>query len=116
MKMLCRAIFLLMPLLVLGCTTGTDPARLLTVSGTVTQAGAPVAVTVTLTAGNFSASRDFEDGIYSLTLAGGGVPESACATAGVLATVYASDGETIVDEESRQLGECGEHTVNFEFP
>jgi hypothetical protein len=116
MSMLGRGPLLLTSLLVLGCTTGTDPARLLTVSGTVTQAGAPVAVTVTLSAGNFSASREFNDGVYALTLAGGGVPESACGTARVRAALFASDGKTIVDEESRELGECGEHTVNFDFP
>lgn len=116
MNMLRSGILLLAPLLVLGCTTGTDPARLLTVSGTVTQAGAPVAATVTLTAGNFNASREFDDGIYGLTLAGGGVPDSVCGTARVSATLYASDGETVLDEESRELGECGEHTVDFDFP
>jgi hypothetical protein len=109
-------LLLLTPLLVLGCTTSTDPARLLTVTGTVTQSGEPATATISLTAGNFSASRAFDQGTFSLTLGGGGVPESACPTARVQATILEADGQTVLDEETRHLGECGEHTVHFEFP
>ena len=115
-NMLRRAMVLLTPMVLLACTTATDPSRLLTVSGVVTQDGVPVPVTIEVTAGSFSISRDFEDGTYALTLGGGSVPASVCPSARVEATVYAPGGATIVEQEARDLGDCGEYTVDFEFP
>lgn len=110
-----RLLLLILPLLAVGCTTATDPARVLTVNGTVTRAGTPATAAITLTAGNFSASQTF-DGAFTLTLGGGGVPESVCAAAALEAVLYDTDGETVLDDETRHLGECGEHTVHFAFP
>jgi hypothetical protein len=115
-KMFGRGLLLVVPVLWLGCTSVTDPSRLLTASGTVTKAGVPSAATVMLSAGNFSTSRTITDGTFTLTVGGGGVPSSACSSARIEARIYAEDGETVVDEEVRNLLDCGEHTVDFEFP
>lgn len=108
---------LLAPALALACTTATDPSSLLTVTGTITQGGAPAPATITLTAGNFSASRLFTDGTYSLTLGGGSIPASSCGSAAIQVQLHPPDDETtVLDEQVRQIGECGEHVVDFEFP
>ena len=116
MTMLSRLLLLVVPVVWLGCTSVTDPSRLLTASGTVTKAGAPAAATVRLSAGNFSTSRAITDGTFSLTAGGGSVPLSACPSARIEARIYAEDGVTVVDEETRDLLDCGEYTVHFEFP
>lgn len=103
-------------LVLLSCTTTTDPFAQLTVSGTVTREGEPAPVRIRLTAGNFSTAQNFFDGSYSITVGGGGVPASNCASAAVRAQLLDADGETVLDEEVRTLGECGEHVVDFEFP
>lgn len=103
--------------LALACTTTTDPSSLLTVSGTLTQGGAPAPVTITLTAGNFSASRLFTDGTYSLTLGGGSIPASTCGSAAVHAQLHPpGDDTTVLDEQAHAIGACGQHVVDFEFP
>ncbi len=112
-----RGVFLLVvPVLWLGCTSVAEPLRVLTASGTVTKAGVPTAATVMLSAGNFSVSRAITDGTFRLTLGGGSVPLSACSSARIEVRIYAEDRQTVVDEEARTLLDCGEHTVNFEFP
>jgi hypothetical protein len=116
MRMFSRLLLLVVPVLWLGCTSVADPSRLLTASGTVTKAGAPTAATVELSAGNFSVSRAITDGTFTLTLGGGSVPLSACSSARIEVRIYAEDGQTVVDEEARNLLDCGEHTVHFEFP
>ncbi|MDZ7778979.1 MAG: hypothetical protein U5R14_03445 [Gemmatimonadota bacterium] len=102
-------------LVLLSCTISTDPFARLTVSGTATQGGEPAPVRIRLTAGNFSTARNFFDGSYSITVGGGGVPASNCSSAAVRARLLDSDGETVLDEEVRTLGECGEHVVDFAF-
>lgn len=106
----------LMGLVLLSCTTTTDPFAQLTVSGTVTRDGEPAPARIRLTAGNFSNAQNFFDGSYSLTVGGGGVPASNCPSAAIRAELLDTDGETVLDEEVRTLGECGEHVVDFAFP
>ena len=110
-------VLLVAPALALACTTTTDPSSLLTVSGTATEAGAAAPVTITLTAGNFSASRLFTDGTYSLTLGGGSIPASDCPSASVMAELHPpGDETTVLDEQVQGIGACGEHVVDFDFP
>ena len=49
----------------------------------------------------------------ALSACAGGAPDPS---ARVEATVYAPGGATIVEQEARDLGDCGEYTVDFEFP
>ncbi len=98
-----------------ACTTSTDPFTPLAVDGTVTRNGEPVPAEVTLRAGNFRASSIFPDGSFSLTVGGGGVPQSNCSSAQVEAAVLDEDGRTVLERESRFLGGCGAYTVDFEF-
>ena len=104
----------LVALALAGCTTSTDPFSPLTVDGTVTRNGAPAPAEITLTAGNFRTSKIFPDGSFSLTVGGGGVPQSNCSSATVEAAVLDEDGRP-GERESRFLGGCGAYTVDFEF-
>lgn len=99
-----------------ACRMVTDPFTPITVSGTVTQSGEPAPASITLSAGSFSTTQTVEDGSYTITVGGGGVPESNCSSASIRARLLASDLETVLAEETRQLGACGSHTVDFEFP
>ena len=101
--------------LLTGCKVGTDPFAALSVSGTITAAGAPAMARIELTAGNFRTVRDY-DGSYVVSVSGGGVPESDCDDVAISAGLLDEDGETVLDEEFRTLDGCGDHTVDFAFP
>ena len=101
----------------IACTSTTDPFTPLLVSGTVTQGGDPALARVRLSAEGFQSSVETEsDGTYSLTTGGGGVPESFCPSVRVTAALLGADSVTVVDEQTRAIGSCGEHMVDFDFP
>lgn len=102
-------------LLIAGCSVSTDPFASLTVSGTVTRAGEPAPARIRLSAGNFATENDYLDGTYTITVSGGGVPASNCASVRIDVSLLDDDG-AVVDQDSRQIGECGQHVVDFEFP
>lgn len=103
-------------LLLGGCKITTDPLQTLTASGTVTQAGEPAPARIRLAAGNFSTTRDYPDGTFQITAGTGTLPSSNCPSAEITAWLLASDGQTLLDSETRVLGACGEHVVDFVFP
>jgi len=102
-------------LMAAGCGTGTDPFAFLDASGTVTAAGEPAPARITLSAGSFSTTQEYPDGSYSITVGGGGVPASNCADAWIRAELLAPD-RSVLDEQTRTLGACGQHVVDFTFP
>lgn len=100
--------------LVAGCSVTTDPYTPLSVSGSITAGGEPAIARVELAAGNFRTVRDYE-GSYLISVSGGGVPASSCGDVSISAALLDTDG-TVLDEETRDLNDCGEHVVDFEFP
>lgn len=102
--------------LLAGCTVTTEPLETLTVTGTITQGGDPAPALVRLTAGNFQTNIPFPDGTYTITVGGGAIPSSDCASAAIRAELLDTDLQTVLDEETRQLGSCGQHEVDFAFP
>jgi hypothetical protein len=107
---------LLAPLSLAACTVSTEPVMTLSVTGTITREDAPAPAIVTLTAGNHETSIAFSDGTYSITVGGGVIPESACASAAISAQILAEDEGSDLEEQTRQIGTCGAHVVDFEFP
>jgi hypothetical protein len=93
----------------------TDPFEPLSVTGAITAGGAPAAARVELSAGNFKTVRDYE-GTYLISVSGGGVPASNCDDVTISAALLDTDGETVLEEETRDLDACGEHVVDFDFP
>jgi len=102
-------------LVVFACSSVADPFTPLNVTGTVTQGGSPAAARITLTAGGNRNERDFPDGTYSITTGGGGLPESFCSDVQISAGLLSPEG-TVVDTQTRTIGACGDHVVDFEFP
>jgi hypothetical protein len=100
---------------VVACTSVADPFTPLNVSGTVTQGGSPAAAHITLTAGGNSIGRDFLDGTYSISMGGGGLPESFCSQVRISADLLSPE-DSVIDSQSRNIGACGDHIVDFEFP
>lgn len=103
-------------LVVTGCTVSTEPVVNISVTGTVTQGGDPVAAIMKLTAGNYTTEIAFSDGSYSITVGGGVIPQSSCSSAAIRAQVLAEGSTTELEEQTEQLGDCGTHVVHFEFP
>lgn len=102
--------------LLAGCKVSTEPLESLTATGTVTAGGEPAPALIELSAGNFQTIITFPDGNYSITVGGGAIPSSACASAAIRAGLLDEDEVTVLDEQTRQLGSCGQHEVDFEFP
>lgn len=99
-----------------GCSVGTDPSTILSASGEVTRGGQPAPATVTLSAGSsYSSSRTVNDGVYQLAIQGG-LPESQCSSASVRAELLDPESGDVVDERVENVGACGAHEVDFEFP
>jgi hypothetical protein len=109
---LIRAAILLPWLLLFGCTSVSEPVVILTASGTITRNGAPATADIELSANTFQSSRAFT-GTYQITVSA--IPESNCGAATLVAQLLDTDGVTVLDEQTRNLGECGDFEIDFEF-
>lgn len=107
---------LLVSLGLAACTVEPDPFVVLRITGTVAQGGVPAPAKVELLVGQTVNGRTFPDGTFELSPGGGGLPSMDCGSVAVRAQLLAPDLETVLGSETRNLGECGEHVVDFVFP
>ena len=99
-----------------ACTVAPDPFVVLRITGTVTQGGAPAPAKVELLVGQTVNGRTFPDGTFELTPGGGGLPSMDCGSVAVRAQLLAPDLQTVLASETRNVGSCGVHVVDFVFP